>query len=481
MAQLGDLTLVSARRVAEAIRRREVSSLEVVDACLRRIEETRERLNAVVLLLADAARDAARDADGALARGIVRGPLHGVPMTIKDSIDTAGVVTTAGTLGRRGYVPAEDATVVARLRAAGAVLLGKTNTPELTLAAETANLVYGRTNNPFDLARTPGGSSGGSAAILAVGGSPLELGSDTGGSIRMPSNWCGTAGIKPTSGRVPRTGHFAPALGFTQSYTQIGPMARQVEDLVLALPLIAGPDGRDPFVVEAPLGDPGAIDVSSLRVSYHTDNGVTTPAAAVRDTVERAARALADAGAAVEEARPPGAQAMYEAAAKLLLPDGGAWIRKLLDEAGTTEPHPWIAGLLALPAWSAAELAAAAIELDTARAAMLRFLAPYDVILCPVSSAPAVPHGGTFAEGFAGAFSYTFNYNATGWPGAVVRCGTSPEGLPIGVQVLSRPFREDIVLAAALHLERALGGWQPPPMVAATRREDRVWAGSTGG
>jgi amidase len=197
----------------------------------------------------EVALDEARRADDQLMRGEIRGPLHGVPMTIKDSLDTAGVVTTAGTKGRAAYIPNQDATVVARLRDAGAILLGKTNTPELTATGITDNYVYGRTNNPYDVTRTAGGSSGGAAAIIATGGVPFDIGSDTGGSIRMPSHYCGIAGIKPTAGRVPRTGHILSFdIGHIDLLTHIGPLARYVEDLVLLLPIISGVDWYDPSI-----------------------------------------------------------------------------------------------------------------------------------------------------------------------------------------------------------------------------------------
>ncbi|MBI3327509.1 MAG: amidase, partial [Nitrospinae bacterium] len=275
---MDELIYASANAIAKAIRDKDVSAVEVVEAHLRRIEAVNPKLNAVVHTIAARARAEARAADQALARREVQGPLHGVPMTIKDSLDTAGVVSTGGTKGRAAYVPEQDATVVARLRAAGAILLGKTNTPELTLAGETDNLVYGRTNNPYDLSRTPGGSSGGAGAIIAAGGSPLDIGSDTGGSIRLPAHFCGIAGIKPTSGRVPRTGHVVPfGMGAVDALTQNGPMARYVEDLALTLPIIAGDDWRDPAIVPMPLGDPNAINVKGLRVAMHTDNGVMAP------------------------------------------------------------------------------------------------------------------------------------------------------------------------------------------------------------
>ena len=208
-----DITMKSATELASAVRGKQLSSKSVVEAHLEQIAKVNPKLNAVVQLTAETARKEADEADAALARGEIKGPLHGVPVTIKDTLETTGVICTGGTKGRANYVPKADATAVARLRAAGAIILGKTNVPELAGAIETDNLVYGRTNNPYDLARTPGGSSGGESAIVAACGSPLGLGTDAGGSIRIPAHFCGLAAIKPTSGRVPRTGQFPHADG----------------------------------------------------------------------------------------------------------------------------------------------------------------------------------------------------------------------------------------------------------------------------
>lgn len=290
---MDNLIYASAAALARAIRNKEVSSEEVVNAHLQRIEAVNPRLNAVVQVVAEQARTQAHEADAALARGTVYGPLHGVPMTIKDNLNTTGVISTGGTTGRATFVPTHDATAVARLRTAGAILLGKTNTPELTLAYETDNLIYGRTNNPYDVSRTCGGSSGGAAAIIAAGGSPFDIGSDTGGSIRVPSHCCGTAGIRPTSGRVPRTGHILPPAGALDALTQLGPMARRVEDLSLILPIIAGMDWRDPAIVPMPLGAPQQVDLKTLRVAMHTDNGIVSPTRETVETVQAAAAALA--------------------------------------------------------------------------------------------------------------------------------------------------------------------------------------------
>ncbi len=302
-----NLIWTSATSLARAIRDRDVSSEEVVRAHLDRIEEVNPKLNAVVQLAAERALSEAQAADAALAHGDLKGPLHGVPITLKDSIDTEGIVTTGGTKGRASFVPHRDATVGARLRNAGAILMGKTNTPELTMAAGTDNLIYGRTNNPYDLSRSPGGSSGGAGAIIASGGSPLDLGSDTGGSIRLPAHFCGIAGIKPTSGRVPRTGHIIPwGLGAVDAFTQIGPMARFVEDLILALPILSGVDWEDPAIVPMPLEDPDAVDPKRLRVAVYTDDGKVPPTPEIALAVKAAASAVRDAGASVEEDRPPG-------------------------------------------------------------------------------------------------------------------------------------------------------------------------------
>ena len=461
---MADIIYSSAKSIAQAIQDREVSSVEVVQAHLYRIEEVNDRLNAVVRLCADRALEEAHEADAALARGESRGALHGVPMTLKDSLDTEGVVTTGGTLGRRMFVPERDSTVAARLRGAGAILLGKTNTPEFTLAGETDNLVYGRTNNPYGLDRTPGGSSGGAGAIVAAGGSPFDMGSDTGGSIRLPSHFNGIAGIKPNSGRVPRTGHAVPyGMGATDAYTQNGPMARYVEDIVLTLPIISGPDWKDPAIVPMPLGDPADVDLGTLRVAFYTSSdGFKAPTQETIDAVESAIKVVSDVVASVEEDTPEPLSRVPDLTGRIGGGDGRAWTRRLLDKAGTTAVSPFLRSRFAeAKAISTEEFTQALEELDQYRSDMLGFIQSYDAIICPTAAMPAPPHGETFADSSRNAF-YTGPYNLTGWPGTVVRGGTSPEGLPIGVQVIARPWREDVSLALAALLESALGGWRKP-------------------
>ena len=465
---MAEIIYSSAKSMAQAIRDREVSAVELVEAHLARIEEVNPALNAVVMLAADRARAEAADADAALARGESKGALHGVPFTLKDSIDTEGVVTTGGTLGRKGFVPEADATVTARLRAAGGILLGKSNTPELTYAGETDNLVYGRTNNPFNLERSPGGSSGGAGAIVCCGGAAFDIGSDTGGSVRGPAHYCGITGIKPNSGRVPRTGHIVPhGLGALDSLTQNGPMARFVEDLILLMPIISGPDWSDPFIAPVPLGDPSEVEISGLRVAFYTDNGVRTPTAEIMAAVRSAAAALGEGGATVEEDLPQVIPDNPDISDVMRQGDGQAGARRMLAKYGTTETHEWMTRQLEKSSRSVipvGEYTAALERVDSYRSAMLGFMENYDVIVCPVSSFCALPHGESMDDRIRSGMNYTATYNITGWPSTVVRAGTSPEGLPIGVQVVARPWREDVSLAVAQYLEDALGGWQKPPI-----------------
>ena len=461
-----DLLFSSATSIARAIREKEVSAVEIVEAHLRRIDEVNPKLNAVVRLASERAMDEARDADAALARGDSLGPFHGVPITIKDSHDTEGIVSTGGTLGRKDFVPNADATAVARMRAAGAIILGKTNTPELTLSFETDNLVYGQTNNPYDVGRTPGGSSGGAGAIIAAGGSAMDLGTDTGGSIRVPSAFCGIAGLKPTSGRVPRTGHIVPwGLGGMDSLTTVGPMARYVEDLWLGFSTIAGPDGIDPFIHPVPLGDPASISVADLRVAFFTDNGTVSPTAEVEASLRSAADAIADSGAELVEDLPTAITENLDAnVTSILVADGGAGVRRLVDKAGTEQVHPRLNRFMNAESISTAEYTAMLERMDDFRSQMLSYMESYDAILCPVRPWPALPHGETLTPEASPANFYTSVFNTTGWPGSVVRVGTSSEGLPISVQMMCRPWREDVAIALAAVLESALGGYVRPEL-----------------
>jgi amidase len=461
-----DITQKSAGELAGAIRSKQLSSRAVVEAHLARIAEVNPKLNAIVQLTADSARKEADEADAALARGDIRGPLHGVPMTIKDTLETAGVICTGGTKGRANYVPKADATAVARLRAAGAIFLGKTNVPELAGAAETDNLVYGRTNNPYDLTRTPGGSSGGEAAIVSSCGSPLGLGTDAGGSIRMPAHFCGLAAIKPTSGRVPRTGQFPQPMGARAPVFHVSLIARHVEDLALALPIISGPDFRDHSIVGMPLLDSKAVTLSGLKLAFFEDDGVASPTREIAAAVRDSARAFADAGVKVEEKRTPDAEKAATVYHDMSRGDGGAGTRAFLKSIGSDPISPLFEKALTYsvaPAMAnTTDALAAFVRWDLFRNSMLRFMENYDAVLSAVAPFPALLHGTSFDEQNRKGFGYSQMHNLTGWPTATVRVGTSPEGLPLGVQVAARPWREDVALALVAHLEKTFGGWKMP-------------------
>ena len=463
MREITDLT---ATQLAEAIRSRRLSSEETVRAFLARIDEVNPKLNAIVLLCRRSALDEARRADEAVGRGEDLAPLHGVPITIKDAYEMSGVVSTGGTLGRKDFVPERDATVVARLREAGAIVLGKTNLPEISMGYESSNLVYGRAKNPYDTGRTPGGSSGGEAAILAAGGSPLGVGSDAGGSIRWPSHCCGIAGLKPTTGRIPRTGHWPPFAGVFSLITQPGPMARSVLDLALALPIMAGPDGRDPTVVPVGLGDPNGVSLGRLRVAFHTSNGVATPTEELKEAVVRAAGLLEQQVEVVSEDRPQALEETPALHASIMGADAGQVARAILREAGSPEMDPDLKARISLMASEPApvkEFMDVLANLEEYRSRMIGFMKGYDVMLGPAAPVPAALHHHGY-DGFPENGSYSHAYNLAGWPALVIRGGTSPEGLPLGIQVISAPWREDVVLAVGAYLEEALGPFPGPEL-----------------
>lgn len=459
-----DLIQRSASQMARLVRAGEVSAVELVEAHLERIAAVNPQLNAVVTLCAERARREAAAADAAVAHGGQLGPLHGVPFTLKDSHDTKGVVSTGGTLGRRNHVPDADSTVAARLRAAGAILLGKTSCPELTQATN-GNAMHPPANNPYNLSRTPGGSSGACAAIVAAAGSPLDFGSDTGGSIRAPAHYCGIAALKPSSGRVPRSGHIIPwGLGAMDGLTQIGPMARSVEDLALTLPIISGPDGVDPVIAPVPLGDPADVELGALRIAWYPQaDGHAPTAAAVQRVVAAAADALRDITRLVAQDCPPMLADYFNLRERVDGADDFNWLRRLLARHGTTELSPQLRNLWreAKPS-TFADFTLALEEQDHFRSGMLQWMRSYDAVLAPATVSAARPHEWEPPEGVRA--NYAGAYNLAGWPGAVVRCGTATDGMPIGVQVLAAPWREDVALAVAAALERALGGWKPPPL-----------------
>jgi amidase len=457
-------TLPTAIEIAEKVRKREISALEMVDRALARIQALNGPINAVVYHDAELARDQARFVDQRVARGENPGPLAGVPFTAKDLYEVAGMPSTSGTLGRASFRPTRDATTVKRLRDAGAVVLGKTNTPEFGMAIETTNLVYGTTNNPFDLERTPGGSSGGGAAAVAAGLVALEVGSDGGGSIRLPAHFCGVAGFKPTHDRVSKAGHFPGHTGIGGRLAGYGPLARTVGDLAVAFRALQGHDPRDPDSV--PAFDEPQVPVEGLRVAFHTDNGICSPTPEIVAAVERCASALEKAGAIVTCARLPDLDAAYELFLALLVLDK-ATLALWTKAAGTEKLHPWVEAGSRYSYDAAAEFDADSATLINDdwylyRESAADFMQDYDVLLGPAAPVPAPRHGeGAAAKNFEWT-SYTSLHNLTMFPAVAFRCGTSTEGLPIGVQVAASRHRDRLALDVAALLERECGGFVAP-------------------
>jgi len=476
-----EIIYMSATKLAGLIRAKKVSAVEAVEAYIERQLAVNDMMNAVVMNSYARAKQEAKALDAKAAKGEFVGPLHGVPMTIKDSLDTEGVITTGATYGRQQYVPKQDATVVGRVRKAGAILLGKTNTPEFTLGglsgiSTASNLLYGSSHNPYDLTRSTAGSSGGAGAIVAAGGAAFDIGSDWGGSIRGPSHNNGICGIKPTSVRVPRTGHIVDYGGIFDLWQQLGPMTRRVEDLMLITPIIAGPDFRDASCAPVPWADPAKVDLKKLRVAYCVDNGAKGRNATDEDTkktVRQAAKWLQAAVASVQEDVPQ--QLLMDLGAarqKLSSGDAGAFYQRMADKWHTNNFAPQRKASMANQvALSSAAMVEAWEQQDACKAGLLEWMTSYDIFICPANGKPAQPidaesegRGGG-GGGADGGWPYTGVFNCTGWPVVVVRCGSSADGkLPIGLQVVAAPWREDLALATAAYLESQGGGWKKPPI-----------------
>jgi amidase len=401
--------------------------------------------------------------------------LHGVPLTVKDTIDTQGLRTTSGSRLRANHLPDRDAITVGRLKAAGAIILGKTNTPEMAIPYETDNPIFGRTNNPHALDSTPGGSSGGEAAAIAAGLSPAGIGSDLSGSIRVPAHFCGIVGLKPTTGRVPMDGHTPSAAGLLSLGACIGPMARTVADLDLVFKVIA--DSKQLEV--SPRTRSLEQEVSArrgLRVAWYSDDGMAPVTDETRAAIVAAANALREAGFEVNEETPPGISEgsglwveLFSRAASEQLRE---FYREREDEAGPLASTPLhnleSANDLQGRISQAENAAAAVLERERLREELLRWMKTTPLILAPVGSTPAFGHGaprvtvkGESISVFR-AFSYSQTFNVFGLPSVVVPAGRSGEGLPIGVQIVGRPWEEKTALATAAIIEEALGGWQRP-------------------
>ncbi len=471
---------VSATELARRIASREMSSREVVAVHIEHARRVNPTLNAVV---ADRYEEALREADAADVALATQeagqlGPLHGVPCTVKECFALAGMPQTSGLVARVGLRPDTDATVVQRLRAAGAIPIGVTNVSELCMWMESSNRVYGRTNNPYDPTRIVGGSSGGEGAIIGAGASPFGVGSDVGGSIRLPAFFNGVFGHKPTGGLVPNTGQFPLAENAARRYLTTGPLARRAEDLMPLLRLMAGPDGHDGGCDVRELGDPHTVSMRGLRVLHVPDNGLLGVSEELREAQRRAARYLGERGAVIAYKRFARLRQSIEIWAAMLAEAGGTSFAAML---GNGEPKPlgvefvrWalgrskhtlpaivlalLEGVVKASPTKTARMVAAGKRL---RADLLEALGPNGVMLFPVYSETAPKHGAPLLLPIRWCYSAIFNVLEL--PATAVPLGLDTRRLPLGLQVISAHGNDHITIAVAMELERGFGGWVAPP------------------
>lgn len=485
MPAIDPLLQLSATRLAALIRGREVSALEVVEAHAARIRRVNPLLNAVVRDRFERARAEARIADEVVRTRdpALLPPFLGVPCTIKECFALTGMPQTSGLVARRGVIAAQDATAVARIRQAGSIPLGVTNVSELCMWMETNNRVYGRTNNPYDPRRIVGGSSGGEGAIIAAGGSPFGIGSDIGGSIRLPAFFNGVFGHKPTGGLVPGSGQYPIAENAALRYLTTGPLARRAEDLMPLLRTIAGPDGIDAGARAQPLGDPGQVAIEQLRVLDVEDNGCMPVCDELRAAQRQAAEALARRGAHVERTRIDGLEQSLEIWGSLLEEAGGTPFSVLLGNGrranALSELLRWVVGrsphtlpalilalLERLHGLAPARVARFAAEGRALRERLVARLGETGVMLLPSYPRPAPRHGRPIFRPLTFGFVYTAIVNVLELPATQVPLGLGREGLPLGVQVVGGPGADAVTIAVALELERTFGGWVAAQMEA---------------
>ncbi|GAB6096290.1 amidase [Desulfatiferula olefinivorans] len=486
-----DRVFLCAHEMAEGIRSGQFTSLELITACLDHIDVHNPALNAMVTLDREGALARARQADDARSRGEWWGPLHGVPVTIKDNVATCGMRTTSSMEKTAEYIPEADAPVVERLRKAGAIILGKTNLPALGMDYQTRSPLFGVTNNPWDLTRTPGGSTGGGAAAVAAGFTPLEIGNDIGGSIRIPAHFCGIYGLKPTEHRVPNTG-LSPGLSdkpfrSIRHQLSIGPLARSIEDLKLCLSIIAGPDGHDPDVPDLPLSEPPKKALTDLKIAWIDTVGDVPVSAETQEALARFAAALAGAGCTIEKVSTPGLDvtSAWRTYGKLIDLETGVYsppvarFFQYLLGSSYRKNTPTIS--MAYP-MSYETYLTVLTRREEYMLAMDRFLSSYDALICPVHTTAAYPH--IEADRYFGPYpiykkpfavdgqtlpymvangAYTTLFNLTGHPVVVMPVGYDNDHLPIGIQVVGHRWHDLALLDTAAQLDTVAGAYRRPP------------------
>jgi amidase len=458
-----DIVLKPAVEQLELLRTGKISATELAEAHIQQIERLNPELNAFADFDADRVRAQARKLE---ASKEPRGALHGLPVTVKSSIATAGYRCEIGSKIHKGDVPREDAATVERLRAAGAVILGTTNCPEFLMAYETDNLLYGRTGNPWDLDRSAGGSSGGESAAIAAGLSAGGLGSDGGGSVRVPAHYTGICALKPTPGRISGRGHLPPCAGPFAILGAIGPMARTIADVSLLFRTVAGYDPLDPFSPPVALQEPARDELKANTIGFFEDDELVPVTAETRAAVQSAVQALREAGFRVEPFRPRTLESLRKLWWKFFVQCGAMLYEpEIFGKRYQLSPifEEFLGIAEASGKLTAAELLGAWAELDLLRAKTLQELQGFPVLLCPAAAAPAFRHGerswtieGKKVE-YLDAVRYTQWFNAMAMPGAVAPVGQSPEGLPIGVQIIARPFEDETALGVAAVVDEAFG------------------------
>lgn len=457
--------LDSITELQSKILNKKISSEELIKITLEKIKLINPQINALVYIAEETALAAARQCDKLLQQGKTKGPLHGIPFTVKDSISTAGLPTTAGTMGLRNHIPQKNATVIQRLLNAGAIIIGKTNCPELELTADTDNLLFGRTKNPWNFTCSAGSSSGGEAAAIASGIVAFGIGVDTTCSLRLPAHYCGITTIKPTSGRVPRTGHIPPAGNILDGLWQLGPLARRVNDLEIILSLISGPDWIDPTVVPMPLDHSDTINLKHVRIAYHTDNQIVSPEKSMQDAVLQTINILQNRVPTITHAIPTDQHLATELCSKIYSLDKGEFIKQLLATCGTKQSHPQLITLLESLATNFDNLNVNQVlaELYDYRSKLLNFFSNHDVLICPPMPSTArtsAQVNNAFAdEGMD--FNHAYNYYIyqlayclLGLPMMIVPVSLDENGLPITIQLVGAPWSEASLLHIAKLLEK---------------------------
>jgi aspartyl-tRNA(Asn)/glutamyl-tRNA(Gln) amidotransferase subunit A len=458
-----------ATALAALIRTKQLSSREVVQAHLDRIHAVNPQINAVVTLMAEQALASADTADRAVTSGAPLGPLHGVPFSIKDSLDTAGVLTQRGSKLFAGNIPDKDATAVARFKAAGGIPLMKSNLPEFSAWTESDNRVTGRTNNPWNLERTPGGSSGGESAALAAGMSPIGIGSDVMISVRGPAAFTGVAALKATHGRIPYTGHYPRV---TSHWWHVGPMARTTRDVALGYSILKGPDGLDGYAIHArdAQADGGGLAGQPIRVGWVSDAAFAPVDPEITAAVAAAAAQLADLGCAVEEVTLPFLGDPFGALATLVYGEIVPSI-KALAAGREGDLHAVGAGIVGMSDPSFIDFAAAHAKAEALRSAFAGYFQKYDVLLTPVTPMTATPHGALelVVNGVKAPWTHvmaaTSPFNLTGLPALSVPYAFSSEKLPIGIQLVARWLDEGTILRLGAMLERRGGLGDRHPII----------------